>query len=137
MTNRNSSDEALLEAIAKLSPSEQSQTRLLIYDARPYLNALVNRVTSGGYENSRDYRDCEIVFCDIDNIHAVSGAFAKLHELGASNTPQQKWFSQLENTNWLQLLSRILLAVNNMLETITVKEVNVLVHCTDGWDRTA
>ncbi len=85
MTNRSGDDEALLQAIAKLSPSDSSTIRLLIYDARPYLNALVNRVTSGGYENSRDYKDCDIVFCDIDNIHAVSAAFNKLHELGANN----------------------------------------------------
>ena len=51
------------------------------------MNALVNRVTSGGYENSKDYKDCEIVFCDIDNIHAVRDSVGKVYELGSqSNT---------------------------------------------------
>lgn len=55
----------------------------MIYDARSYLNALANKVMSGGYENTKDYyRDCDLVFCDIDNIHAVRDAITKVHELG-------------------------------------------------------
>ncbi len=29
------------------------------------------------------------------------------------------------------------MAVNNILETIDEKNLNVLIHCSDGWDRTA
>jgi protein tyrosine phosphatase len=102
------------------------------------LNALANRVTTGGYENTRDYyKGCEIVFCDIENIHAVRESITKVYELGLSNQSNSKWFTQLDNTNWLQLSSKILSAANNIVETITVKNINVLVHCTDGWDRTA
>ncbi len=37
------------------------------------MNALANRVNNGGYENTKDYyRNCEIEFCDVGNIHAVS-----------------------------------------------------------------
>lgn len=105
------------------------------------MNALANRVTSGGYENTRDYyKNCEIVFCDIDNIHAVRDSMTKVYELGQQTTSDNsnpKWLTQLDSSNWLQLISRILSSVNNILETITVKGVNVLVHCSDGWDRTA
>jgi hypothetical protein len=37
-------------------------------DARPELNAKVNRVKGGGYEN---YPRCELAFLDIHNIHVV------------------------------------------------------------------
>lgn len=111
----------------------------MIYDARSYLNALANKVMSGGFENTKDYyRDCDLVFCDIDNIHAVRDAITKVHEMGNQTSVNSvKWLSQLEATNWLQLTSKILQAANQVVESITQKQLNVLVHCTDGWDRTA
>jgi len=55
----------------------------VIYDARSYFAAVANKVMSGGYENTTDhYKECEIVFCDIDNIHAVRDAITKVHDLG-------------------------------------------------------
>jgi hypothetical protein len=87
MTSRNVDDEKMLTEIGKLSPSQQDSVKLLIYDARSYINALANKVMSGGFENTRDYyKDCEIVFCDIDNIHAVRDAINKVFELGQSTT---------------------------------------------------
>jgi Myotubularin-like phosphatase domain len=57
----------------------------VIYDARSYLNALANRVTSGGYENTTDYyRGCELMFCDIDNIHAVRNSVTQVYDLSNS-----------------------------------------------------
>ena len=47
------------------------------------------------------------------------------------------WLSQLDSTNHLQLLGRILSGTNSILETLTGRKLNILVHCTDGWDRTA
>lgn len=35
------------------------------------------------------------------------------------------------------MLSKILKGTNQILETMIVKNHNVLVHCSDGWDRTA
>mmetsp|Transcript_30160 Transcript_30160/g.46074 ORF Transcript_30160/g.46074 Transcript_30160/m.46074 type:complete len:105 (-) Transcript_30160:4-318(-) len=37
----------------------------------------------------------------------------------------------------MQLLSTILKSVNKILDSILKDEKNVLVHCSDGWDRTA
>jgi protein tyrosine/serine phosphatase len=34
-------------------------------------------------------------------------------------------------------MSRIFIGVNRILETMKEEKINVLVHCTDGWDRTA
>lgn len=35
------------------------------------------------------------------------------------------------------MVSKILKATNQILDTMIVKNNNVLVHCSDGWDRTA
>ena len=53
----------------------------MIYDARPKLNAQANRIKGGGWEDSKNYRNCNIEFCDIDNIHEVSKCFNKMHEI--------------------------------------------------------
>ena len=54
---------------------------LLIIDARPYLSALANRAHGKGYENTKDYKNCEIEFMQIENIHHVREAHKKLMNL--------------------------------------------------------
>ena len=113
--------------------------KLIIFDARSQINALANRLNNGGYENTKDYyTSCEINFCDIDNIHVVRDAYQKMHELGLHqiiSTNENKWLAMLENTNWYQIIEKILSSANSIVETMKVH--NVLVHCSDGWDRTA
>lgn len=53
----------------------------MIFDARPKLNAQANRIKGGGFEDQRNYRNSEIIFCDIDNIHEVSKCFNKMYEI--------------------------------------------------------
>lgn len=43
----------------------------MIYDARSYMAAFGNKIAGKGYENKHHYKYCDVVFCDIDNIHAV------------------------------------------------------------------
>ena len=46
------------------------------------MNALANRVTQGGFENTKDYyTNCEIIFCDIDNIHVVRDSFNRVLDM--------------------------------------------------------
>ena len=45
------------------------------------MNAQANRLKKGGYEDVRNYRNSEIIFCDIDNIHEVSKVFKKTSEM--------------------------------------------------------
>jgi len=44
---------------------------------------------------------------------------------------------QLESTGHYMMVSKILRATNMVVDTIVNKRSNVLVHCSDGWDRTA
>ena len=85
MSSRNYEDEFFLTSIGNMSPNQQDPVKLMIYDARSYLAAYANKVKNGGFENTKDYyKDCDIVFCDIENIHAVRDALTKVYELGNS-----------------------------------------------------
>ena len=62
--------------------------KLIIYDARPYINALANRciiyllkLKGAGFENINYYSNTEIKFCEIDNIHSVRDSINKLYSL--------------------------------------------------------
>jgi myotubularin-related protein 6/7/8 len=72
----------------------------------------------------------------------VRDAIGKIYELGNTTTANggaassgNQWLASLEASNWLQLMAKILQATNQIVESMQI--VNVVVHCTDGWDRTA
>lgn len=46
------------------------------------------------------------------------------------------WYGQLEKTMWMQHLSGLLGATMTVVHTIEKNGRPVLVHCSDGWDRT-
>ncbi len=79
------------------------------------------------------------MFCDIDNIHAVRDAYSKIIAIGQNGALKnpQRYLQEIDKSNYMHLASNILAAVNNILERILTQRQNVLVHCTDGWDRTA
>jgi protein tyrosine phosphatase len=139
MANRNQEDEKVLFEIGRTN-LHNPMNKLIIFDARSWAAAHANRFKGGGIESTKYYTTCDIQFCEIDNIHAVRDAIARMYEIGQTTNVLaniQKYLLALENSNWLHLASNILLAVNNIVEKIMVAKCNVLVHCTDGWDRTA
>lgn len=46
------------------------------------------------------------------------------------------WWSSLEKTNWLHHISLLLKATNIVVNAIHKERRPVVVHCSDGWDRT-
>lgn len=46
------------------------------------------------------------------------------------------WFSQLEGSRWFQLISGLLRAAVAVAAAMEREARPVLVHCSDGWDRT-
>jgi Myotubularin-like phosphatase domain len=81
MMNRNEHDERVLMEIGKTNVN-YPQNKLIIFDARSWAAAHANRIKGGGIENPKNYPNCEIFFCDIDNIHAVRDAVQKMYDLG-------------------------------------------------------
>ena len=53
-------------------------------DARPLLNAEANAMfNGGGFESTKQYKNCEFNFCNIANIHAVTKAHEALTKIAA------------------------------------------------------
>lgn len=50
--------------------------------------------------------------------------------------PVSSWLSALESTRWLQHLSVMLKAATLVSSAMEREGRPVLVHCSDGWDRT-
>lgn len=43
----------------------------------------------------------------------------------------------LEQSHWLDYISQLMCVTNEVVEVIAVKCRPVMVHCSDGWDRTS
>lgn len=110
---------------------------------RPYLNAFGNKFQGKGYETTSHYKNAVINFKHLENIHCVKDSFNKIISAyeqsaipGASESTGFDWHTAIEDSLWLTYISKILeasLEINNTL----IKGINVLVHCSDGWDRTS
>lgn len=50
---------------------ENNSNRLLILDARSYAAAIANRAKGGGFEYPPYYKDCDVQFMNLPNIHAI------------------------------------------------------------------
>ncbi|XP_071012447.1 phosphatidylinositol-3,5-bisphosphate 3-phosphatase MTMR3-like isoform X2 [Oncorhynchus clarkii lewisi] len=110
--------------------------KLLILDARSYAAAVANRAKGGGCECPEYYPNCEVVFMGMANIHSIRKSFQSLRFLCTQMPDPANWLSALESTKWLQHLSLLLKAALLVLNAVDRDHRPVLVHCSDGWDRT-
>ncbi|XP_011406514.1 PREDICTED: myotubularin-related protein 3-like [Amphimedon queenslandica] len=108
---------------------------LLVVDLRSYTAAFGNRAKGGGCEHQDYYSNCEIVYKGLPNIHSVRTSFGSLRNLLSGNE-QIRFFSQLEGTHWLQNISQLLQTAVEVSNTLHHHSRPVLIHCSDGWDRT-
>ncbi|XP_073983033.1 phosphatidylinositol-3-phosphate phosphatase isoform X2 [Rhodnius prolixus] len=131
---RSAHDEKYIQLI--MDANAQSH-KMFICDARPSTNAIANKAKGGGYEPEDAYPNAEIVFFDIHNIHVMRESLRKLKELCFPNIDEAKWLSGLESTYWLKHIKCILAGACRIVDKIEIHKTSVLVHCSDGWDRTA
>nr|XP_023696603.1 myotubularin-related protein 3 isoform X2 [Paramormyrops kingsleyae] len=110
--------------------------KLLILDARSYAAAVANRAKGGGCECPEYYPNCEVVFMGMANIHSIRKSFQSLRLLCTQMPDPANWLSALEGTRWLQHLSLLLKAALLVVNAVDRDHRPVLVHCSDGWDRT-
>ncbi|KAK3565830.1 hypothetical protein QTP86_015812 [Hemibagrus guttatus] len=110
--------------------------KLLILDARSYAAAVANRAKGGGCECPEYYPNCEVLFMGMANIHSIRKSFQSLRFLCTQMPDPANWLSALENTKWLQHLSLLLKAALLVVSAVDRDHRPVLVHCSDGWDRT-
>lgn len=130
-------DEKMFNEICRINPNRR---KVYIVDARSYIAAVGNKAIGGGYEDLQYYKNCQIVFGDIENIHAVRDAYRKLFSL-CENSFQTKdkknIFAKIESWGWITLLKNILQTSLDIAVKMTVNLQSIVVHCSDGWDRTA
>ncbi|XP_062814863.1 myotubularin-related protein 3-like [Anolis carolinensis] len=110
--------------------------KLLILDARSYAAAVANRAKGGGCECPEYYPNCEVVFMGMANIHSIRKSFQSLRLLCSQVPDPGNWLSSLEGTKWLQHLSVLLKSALLVVHAVERDRRPVLVHCSDGWDRT-
>ncbi|XP_029956515.1 myotubularin-related protein 4 isoform X2 [Salarias fasciatus] len=110
--------------------------KLLILDARSYTAAVANRAKGGGCECEEYYPKCEVMFMGMANIHAIRNSFQALRTVCSQIPDPGNWLSALESTRWLQHLSVMMKSAALVCSAVEREGRPVLVHCSDGWDRT-
>ncbi|XP_010452352.1 PREDICTED: phosphatidylinositol-3-phosphatase myotubularin-2 [Camelina sativa] len=161
MNIRSSCDEKLVASFCtQLAGHKGARRKLYIVDARPKKNALANGAMGGGSESSSNYFKSEIVFLGIDNIHTMRESFSRLREYldmhgttssdgtssflrhgastwgGGNLSSMSASVSLLGDSNWLSHIQSILAGVAWIAARVAMESASVLVHCSDGWDRT-
>lgn len=131
---RSMSDEKYIQMI--MDANAQSH-KLFIMDARPRTNALANRTRGGGLENEHLY-NAEIQFLGIPSIHVMRESLRKLTELCYPGNPDDsRFYEELEASQWLTHIRSIISGAVRIVDKIEYQKSSVVVHCSDGWDRTA
>ncbi|KAJ3434319.1 myotubularin-related [Anaeramoeba flamelloides] len=136
ITKRTSSvDQKMMKAILKSCPNS---TKLFIQDCRPKKNAMANKAKGGGYEIIDDYPKCNLTFLGIDNIHVMRESLNKIKNTCIQSLrSEKKWLSSLENSGWFTHMQKIIRSSTKISKLMNNESQPILVHCSDGWDRTA
>ena len=161
--NRSIQDEKLIEAIFQthVSPNSRAQSgpiygstlTNLIIDARPTANAVANTAKGAGTENMDHYKNAKKAYLGIDHIHTMRESLAKVvdalreadamlasinndlsdHILGISMLDRQA----LRRSGWLRHIQAIIEGTLLIIRNVHISSSHVLIHCSDGWDRTS
>ncbi|GLB34678.1 putative protein-tyrosine phosphatase family, non-receptor class myotubularin subfamily protein [Lyophyllum shimeji] len=161
--NRSIQDEKLIEAIfqthispdtrASNTPVYGATTTNLIIDARPTANAMANTAKGAGTENMEHYKEGKKVYLGIDHIHAMRESLGKvvdalrdadslLASINSDLPDQVPGLAVLDRqalrrSGWLRHISAILEGTLLITRNVHVNSSHVLIHCSDGWDRTS
>lgn len=132
---RSKEDELLLGEIAR---ANAHSNRLPIFDARPKANAVANTAMGYGYELIQYYPNCSLTFCDIENIHVMRGSLTKLRDaIHHGSTESSHYLADIDASGWLSHQVYLINSALRIVDLIHEQDTSVLIHCSDGWDRTA
>jgi len=126
------------------------QAQLHIFDCRSHLASFANRLMGGGTEAAEAYvagteMPGDNVFAavrtlDVPNLHEMRSSWQTLQDLvNRTDVPESKWLQLLGHTNWLDHCRRITEAASTVARVLVSghSATCVVVHCSDGWDRTS
>ncbi|XP_078434273.1 phosphatidylinositol-3-phosphatase myotubularin-1-like isoform X2 [Wolffia australiana] len=162
VSTRSDADEKLVAALCTETSDELgSRRKFYIADARPRKNALANSAMGGGSESSSNYFQSEVVFFGIDNIHAMRDSLTRLRDYldthgttssdgmssflrnggwtwgGGNLSSMSASVSNFGDSGWLVHVQSVLAGAAWISARVALESASVLVHCSDGWDRTA
>jgi hypothetical protein len=116
-----------------------AQQRNLIVDARPTVNAYAMQAVGLGSEKMDYYPGAEKAYLGIDNIHVMRKSLDTiidaLKESDITSLPPNR--NLLAKSGWIKHMSNILDGTRLIAETVGIMHSHVLIHCSDGWDRTS
>ena len=165
--NRSIQDEKLIETIFQTHHNPDSRVSAgpvygatatnLIIDARPTTNAMANTAKGAGTENMDHYKEAKKAYLGIDHIHTMRESLNKVVEaLRATEILQAAGMTAtdggedeqplappvldrqaLRRSGWLRHITAILEGTLLIVRNVHVNSSHVLIHCSDGWDRTA
>lgn len=138
-------DESFEEQVVTPRKRVYGSTRQnVIADARPKINVIANRAAGGGVENAANYvghndMPIEVCYLNIANIHVMRTSLDKVIEsLGNSDyldlPPNQEL---LRKSGWLSHIAGLIDGSEMVARVVGLGGSHVLVHCSDGWDRTS
>ncbi len=124
----------------------------LIIDARPTTNAMANVAKGAGTENMDHYRGCKKAYLGVDNIHVMRDSLTRVvdalregdvplvfeaSEHGSNDALPPIDHALLKRSNWLKHISALLEGSMLIVRNVHINSSHVLIHCSDGWDRTS
>ncbi|OWZ24593.1 Myotubularin [Phytophthora megakarya] len=129
-------DQKIVSALQHAT-SAYGDAKFHFFDARSQMAAAANSAQGKGTEDPRNYPNSELHFCDIGNIHAVRSSYASLASVCQPGQERESsgWLFQLRNTFWFLHLSSILSTSQEICRYLSQGD-SVMIHCSDGWDRT-
>lgn len=116
-----------------------AQQRNLIVDARPTVNAYAMQAIGLGSEKMDYYPGAEKAYLGIDNIHvmrkSLDTVIEAIKESDLTSFPPNRHL--LAKSNWIKHIANILDGTALIARTVGIMHSHVLIHCSDGWDRTS
>lgn len=136
LNSRSQDDEAYVNFI-RMSNVKKNEF-MHIVDTRPRINAVANRAQGKGYENMDFYDNIKYHFLGIDNIHVMRNSLFKLLEVSSDTKASMSSFLEgLNSSGWLKHIHNVIQVSRFIANAVGTEGSSVLVHCSDGWDRTA
>ena len=130
--SKDAGDIKLLNEISKLGD------KLYIFDARYQDEAFLKKVKGFGSENVKNYNpNPEYIYCEIRGITFSKSAFNKIKQLCNDKEIMENnnFLSELEDSGWINFIIKVL-KTSTKISKLVMEGNNVLVHCSEGWDRT-
>lgn len=116
-----------------------AQQHNLIIDARPAINSMAMQVVGKGSEPMEHYKFASKAYLNIQNIHVMRTSLEKviaaLKDGDVSTGPPNQ--ELLVKSGWLTHIKGILDGSAMIARQVGIQHSHVLIHCSDGWDRTS